>query len=84
MGNKVTAKTATTEEALLGMYAAHTVDFLNIAEDNKILLSLTDQTEENVPKVMIILHKYNLDRGLSVRYSLNIKTRMEKSSDLMC
>ena len=69
MGNKVIAKTATTEEALLGMYAAHTVDFLSIAEDNKVLLSLTDQTEENIPKVMIVLHKYNLDKGLSVQES---------------
>ena len=69
MQRKVSAKTATAEDTLLGLAAANTVDFLSIAEDNKIPLSLTNLTEENVPKVMVFLHKYNLERNLSVSES---------------
>lgn len=66
---KILAKLATEEESLIGMVASHTVDFLNLAEDNNIPLSLSDQTEENVPKAMILLHKYNINRNLSVSES---------------
>lgn len=69
IGQKVLTKTATTEEALLGMAASHTIDFLGIAEDSNIQLSISEQTEENIPKVMILLHRHNLERNLTVEES---------------
>ena len=69
LAKKVTNKTATQEEVLLGIAAAHTIDFLNLAGDNHIPLTLSDKTEENVPKVMLLLHKYNLSRRLSASKS---------------
>ena len=66
---KVLIKIASNEEILLGTAAAHTTDFLNIAADNKIRLTLTDETEDKVPEVMLLLHKNNTDRKMSATKS---------------
>ena len=66
---KIEAKTADQKETFLAVSAAHALDFLDLARDNKLKLDLTFKTEENVAAVLVKLHFVNTKRGMTAEDS---------------